>query len=374
MCVIIEKQPGFLIPHNMLDTACDINKHGFGISYINKGKLKTIKKADTPNDPKVIADILEPLKDVKVYIHLRHATVGDVVMMNCHPFDVSPAKRYQVQMMHNGTLWGFSPDKTSTPLDSRSDTLIFATKVVAPLIQRGYAYLGDKVLEDEFTIKILRSYITQNSVVVFFDNKGRSIRFNKSQGKDFEGFWASNDYSFQQSHYRSSTKTYNPTHQNAGQYRYMGEYGKKKAMVNEENLPWREADMSGVSDSSWSNWDEFNRTGGKPDVALLPKPDQSEIQTLKFEIEKIKDKIATSQYTEKSVMAEVTNVDLSVKKASFLERCGISDIDSLAKLSTTDLEELCENYPKGMADAFTFLLCDLINVRDTVIELKKKGV
>ena len=87
MCVILQIEPGTVVPADKLARACDINKHGHGIAYVHKGELKLIRSVAN-NDPKEIAATLERLRSHRVFLHLRHATVGPVTLANNHPMIV----------------------------------------------------------------------------------------------------------------------------------------------------------------------------------------------------------------------------------------------------------------------------------------------
>lgn len=205
MCVILEIEPNVIIPTDKLDCACDINKHGFGIAYVDNNEIKIIRDVSTPNDPKVVADHLQKLKKFKRFVHLRHATVGAVNLANCHPFVViQDKKKPRIAMMHNGTLQSYTP-----PADDKitSDTAMFNAHLVRPLALRLDAYLKTKYVIDDFIFKKLVDSECNYSVVVIFDAWGNVVKFNEQRGKQFDGWWASNDYSFSSNHQRSSTRT-----------------------------------------------------------------------------------------------------------------------------------------------------------------------
>jgi hypothetical protein len=88
------------------------------------------------------------------------------------------------------------------------------------------------LLENMIFRKVLLDYIIGNSVVVLFDNKERKLTLNVNKGKQFEGWWASNDYSFDEQHIRSSTRT---------PYSWAGAYGAydNKGGKQGSTLPFR---------------------------------------------------------------------------------------------------------------------------------------
>lgn len=355
MCVIIEKYPGTTLPSDKMEIACDVNKHGYGIAYVHKGRIRTIKKAvaGKNNDPGEILDILQPLKDKRVFIHLRHATVGDVCDINAHPFDVSPSKRLDIGLMHNGTLYDFTPAHPNK--EGYSDTLLFATNLVTPFLKRMHAFAGVDVLKDIYTREVLKKFLTNTSVVVLYDQLGNVIKLNESAGKEFEGWWASNTYSFNDQHLRSSkrsTQTYNYTGYNhqTHEYRWPQDY--------DNDLPWKK---QSVGVDGWANWDDFCR---KADIKKVTSEQAGKGE--QFELECIAARINLTQMSEKSVMTTVGSAmsDLSVKIDDFTKRTGLSSITEVMKLSKADLEELCETYPKGAAVMVIELCAEIVRLSD----------
>jgi hypothetical protein len=212
MCVIIVAEPGVVIPQDKLELACDINKQGFGLSWGGKTKIETERSIED-NDPKAIAKLLEQTKTHRRFLHLRYATVGEVTMENSHPFI---GMNGTFGMMHNGTLYNWKPLATSADKD-RSDSFIFFRDMVEPMAKMAHKFSGPTfLLENMIFRKVLLDYIIGNSVVVLFDNKERKLTLNVNKGKQFEGWWASNDYSFDEQHIRSSTRT---------PYSWAGAYG-----------------------------------------------------------------------------------------------------------------------------------------------------
>src|SRR3990167_10959404 len=92
MCVIIDRQPGVDISENMLEIACTINKDGYGLAFAEKGKI-IVHRSLGKNEPTDVKLILDKYKDKRVFLHLRHATVGEVSEINSHPFIVNTVKK-----------------------------------------------------------------------------------------------------------------------------------------------------------------------------------------------------------------------------------------------------------------------------------------
>lgn len=129
MCVLIIKPEGVDIPsESMLDAAYTINHDGCGLltpSMFYKGL----------SFPKFKRILKEIDKDEPAIIHLRHATAGNVNLVNCHPF-----RRGDVWFAHNGTL-------ELKPVGEMTDSETAFQTVIYPAIEE-YGYGSDKVKEE----------------------------------------------------------------------------------------------------------------------------------------------------------------------------------------------------------------------------------
>ena len=197
MCVIIHRKPGIDIPFAKLESACHVNADGMGLIAIDRGKLE-LRKFFEPkgNKPETLAKFLEDAKDLHVYAHLRFRTKGATDKDNVHPFGVLTSKKHGVdlQFMHNGTLSDFG---TKTECDSKQ----FAKTILRPLAERFLKSMEpNDLLHDTVFCSILDSYAGNNSVFLLTDNLGNHRIINYDNGKEFDGWWASNDYSFNRYH------------------------------------------------------------------------------------------------------------------------------------------------------------------------------
>lgn len=258
MCQIIELKAGATIPMDLLEITCDINKHGFGVAYTENGDIR-IERSITENDPKVLGKLLDDLRNKKRYIHIRHATIGEVTLANSHPFVVLEQKAHKkkkktaIVLMHNGTLWGYDDEKAK----GVSDTALFVDRFVRPLALRCEAFGGLKsVLRDEFFRKVMLDEIKTTDKILMLDNTGYAVTFNRSAGKDYpeHGFWASNDYSFSKTHGRSSSLT---TRGGFGEFDQRWNQGTaSRAMRGDQDallshLPWEETKEQVAEREAW---------------------------------------------------------------------------------------------------------------------------
>lgn len=202
MCVIIRREPGIIIPPTKIDSACHVNGDGYGFSVVDRGKMTTIKHhQDGGNNHEEILKHLEDAKDCEVFLHLRFTTAGETNEANCHPFEAFNGDNYQVMFMHNGTLHKFKKDK-----DPYSDSYHFNERILKPLLRRFYEVDGAGVLDNPLLADILESF-QGGSAFMLYDNEGNHLAIENSSCKQFEGWWASNEYSFNRTH-REPTTTY----------------------------------------------------------------------------------------------------------------------------------------------------------------------
>lgn len=203
MCVIIARNPGIEIDEQKIASACQVNPDGFGISVLDRGKIITTKQLT--NNSKTITQMLEEAKDHKVFLHLRYRTQGNVNLENCHPFTSFEGDGKQILFMHNGTVSDYGADDPNF-----SDTYLFNERVVKPMIDR-WVKLGnspESIFDDPMFLIIMQKYAGSTSKFVLYDEAGNQIIFNKKGGKEFDGWWASNDYSFNRFHRTGASTGY----------------------------------------------------------------------------------------------------------------------------------------------------------------------
>lgn len=207
MCVIINRKPGIEIPYEKIASACTVNPDGYGLIFLDRGKME-IKRGydDKGTDPDQIMKLLEDAKDINVVMHLRYTTVGKKNLSNTHPYTVLNNKEHgmDLQFMHNGTVSGAD---FRDPKGEFSDSHHFNKKVLTPLFERSLCLMDqDQLFNDPLIDIVMKQYAGTTSVFTLVDNNGNVKIVNKDRGKDYDGWWASNEYSFR-SNYRSSSGT-----------------------------------------------------------------------------------------------------------------------------------------------------------------------
>jgi predicted glutamine amidotransferase len=300
MCVIINRQPNVTIEYEKIQSACKVNPDGFGFAFVEDKSIIIIKEFDPKgNDPEKVARLLEDYKDYAVSLHLRFSTVGEKNADNCHPY-VTCMKDHDgvdVVFMHNGTLSDFKYK------DSRmSDSYHFNEEVVRPLFQRIAAFdTPESALNDPLFKTILTKYAGASSVFNILDSEGNILVINEDKGVKKDGWWASNDYSFNRYH-REPAKT-----ESKGGWYYNGSYYSREL--------------------------------------TYPEPDDEPIT-----------KDTTVKHLPTNVVKQVPDVVPPKLRETFVEVAKISSLDEVCKLNDEDIEELIEVYP----DYAKLLIQDLI--------------
>lgn len=289
MCVIINRDPNVEIEYGMIESACKVNPHGFGLMFAEDGKLNIIKEfKDEGNDPERIARLLEDHKDYTISLHLRYQTVGERSLLNCHPFVtcIKGEDDFDLAFMHNGTLSDFKRSDTKM-----ADSYHFNEEIVRPLALRVAAFdTPETVLWDPFLQEVLKKYSGVGSVFSLMDGEGNVLVINEDRGKKFEGWWASNDYSFNRYH-REPVKR----DDKSGWY-YNGKYYNRDYTYPPKNDP----------------------LPSKEETKLLPV----------------------------NIVKQVPEVEPPTPRQSFVEVAQISDLTEVARLTEEDIEELIEIYPE----------------------------
>lgn len=208
MCLIIQREPKFVLPFEKFKAAILNNPDGYGLSFPDDKGLSVFRTAETPDPEKLYRLINEELIDKKIMIHLRYTTAGSTSLRNSHPFPVLEKKTdgVDLRMAHNGTLHKY---KFSAKGDE-SDTRCFVREFVRPLFKRLIKGLDSiDILNDDFVKELLEDRLSTMSVLTFLDSEGNSLICNgeSNGGKQEEGWYYSNTYSFNESHRLPKTTT-----------------------------------------------------------------------------------------------------------------------------------------------------------------------
>jgi hypothetical protein len=369
MCVIIKKKAGVHIPPDMLELACDINKDGFGLSWVNKKKLVTIRDIKK-NDHTVIRAELEKHKDIEVFLHLRHSTVGVIDLDNSHPFfPLEEDDGLEVGFMHNGTLFDYVPAVNSeADKEKRSDSYQFSRYFLRPFLLRMKAWSDLKrtkklhLLGDYLVEQILSDQIgTGGSVFLLFDNLGNSMTVDGEKGKEYDWGWASNTYSFDAQHFRSSSRTPISFNNHGGITEHNSSFRPHAVRSNgsaygadDDGLPWGRETFPQNGAIKLSQWEE--------DLAKMDREDQLKAMdygNLQQQIDRVGSIIRQTDAGVDSMVSTIGKyVVYDSKRQKFLETAGLRSYAELFKLTRDNLENLTGEYPKAFSDLILDLLKD----------------
>lgn len=209
MCVIIDREPNVEIDFEKIKAACTVNPDGWGMLVEDRGKVELFREFNEKgNDPEAIAKMLEDSKEQHVALHLRYKTRGSKDLDNCHPFDIfgdEPPYNddYKLFLTHNGTITGYG-----TFNDDKSDTYFFGQEYVRPLFARLLeGFEPEEVMSDPFVQMLLEKESGTSSKLLLVDSFGNFLKTNTKEWFEFDGWTASNKYSFNVSHRTASTST-----------------------------------------------------------------------------------------------------------------------------------------------------------------------
>lgn len=336
MCVIIVKDPGVELPYDKLESACWVNSDGYGISVIDRGKIETKKVFDPKgNDPAAVAKLLEESKDLKTILHLRFRTAGEKAEEACHPFHILTKEQDDLDMllMHNGTMRTFEKKGSVEP-----DSYHFVQEIVRPLATRfGAAMTNEEIIEDPLFQRILSDYAGLSNKLVIYDNNGKVLIINKDQGKQYEGWWASNEYSFNRSHRGNG---FGPTTSSgvwAEGYQGATSSPYRPATTGASNTSGTGASSPRVLPASGSNTD----AGKSSSVVCLPTKEGREVAGV----------IKANTVTPASSV-----IHPPAKRETFVEITGLNNLSEAAVLEEDDIKDLVKELP----DVATLLIMDLL--------------
>lgn len=148
MCVaILQKEKAAKIPKVDFETYSRGNHDGYGIMYVDKGKLEIVKTMSLnehwDNYERIHRDFGQTSC---IGIHFRAGTQGVTDTTNCHPFRVSDT----MGMMHNGVFAGLKDDL-------KSDTHLFNEQYCIPL--------GNDIFDNISARTLLEKEVAHNKVI-----------------------------------------------------------------------------------------------------------------------------------------------------------------------------------------------------------------
>lgn len=171
MCIAVLQLPGATkLPMNKFMDYGRRNPDGFGLLYINDGKLdqyKTLGLNDFYNHYQSVFDKFN--KYSTILVHFRLGTQGKKDLNNCHPFLVND----EVGFIHNGiirTQWEWDKE-----YPDNSDTFIFNEKILKPI--------GSDVMYNQTAIELVSDYIGAGNKIPMISTRGDYIIYGQNNGE-----------------------------------------------------------------------------------------------------------------------------------------------------------------------------------------------
>lgn len=186
MCIIIAKHAEKKFDIEKIKFSQKSNEDGYGAMWYDES-LKTYHTLDF-EEYLAFLDTNNGLEAYNAVLHLRYATVGDVTITGCHPFDIGIG-----QMMHNGTIYSFKPNYND-PDKTKSDSSEIASSIKSLVSTSSLGILRT----DGFNTFLLEAIGTTINRIVIMDKAGNIHIYNEDLGNIVDGIWYSNDYHFKE--------------------------------------------------------------------------------------------------------------------------------------------------------------------------------
>ena len=88
----------------------DYHPHGWGLACISRDSALIEKESLKASDSHYLRERLsQPVSEKLMLSHIRYATIGNVEYKNCHPFTGRDCEGRRWTLIHNGTIFDFSP-------------------------------------------------------------------------------------------------------------------------------------------------------------------------------------------------------------------------------------------------------------------------
>lgn len=373
MCVIIHRQAGVEIPYEKLKNAVSRNRDGFGlITHLGCGELDVRHEFDPKgNDPEFIQSLLLDAKDHPVSLHLRYSTAGELSKLNCHPFKVGSKEDIgrDVYFFHNGTISQFSTGKKGP-----SDSNLFSKAIVQHAVKMAVDAYGEDWHKSPALSSILEYYAGTHSVFTLVDNYTGNLIINRDLGKEFDGWWASNNSYFNSpasttyySYGGSSKSTANPPGRSGAPLGSTATVSKTSCgMMTGTTSQTSSTTTTHSTEHVKSNvtallpWDRSSASQGNVVADKGTKETENmehitEAELLRREANKLKSFL--DLYTNKE--DSPTNGFImfkSIGSEKFRDLAGIYSLRDLVSLDPDDIDDIVDQFPR-MA---SMLICDLL--------------
>tara|TARA_R100000963_G_C4631511_1_gene96504 strand:+ start:181 stop:1296 length:1116 start_codon:yes stop_codon:yes gene_type:complete len=357
MCLIIKTDSPKQLSLGLLQTAYLNNSDGFGVMFHNKGKLHTQKIV--PKSFKDVEKLWSKYKDLDVPmgLHFRFNTMGDTSRAMSHPFQVlskSKGDDRDMWVMHNGP-------QLPTPMieDNKSDTHQFVKWVIRPQLSA-----NPKLLYNAEWQEMIEELIGTDKLL-FLDGKTKEfVIYNEDEGKEVDNIgWLSNTYSIQ------------PSYSSVRDYEY--DFDKDK-MTKVDKFSMYDDDYGYSGVYSNGRWNSGFGTARKSNISITDQSINEDVIDKENKSDEFgrtnldKDYDQATHYDESGKYTHTTFTPKSSASAYAMafdkvesDRLGNTKIDPLTKVEMyngrslewddvcyrdlEELEDLCEENPKGVA-------------------------
>jgi hypothetical protein len=375
MCVIIHRTANAIIPPEKIESACIVNADGFGLAIVDRGKIELVKEFNPKgNDPERVLKLLEEAKDLDLLLHLRFTTVGAKNIDNCHPFIVTKHEEdgIDIVMAHNGTISSFN-----IVGNDFSDSYMFNEMIIRPLIERSLLSSDvepETILQDDFVQLVLEEFVPSSSVVSFLDSNGKSLHIHENNGFEHEGWWSSNNYSFERTH---RTKGSSVTSFQGSRPYYSAPYRDQYTSEGWPGWDEEEKENPGALDAHLcDNTNPDPRTNVSLPYNSPTTPDDTEAQKVTAR----KEEYAKIAYTfkrakdNKSPCPSNSLIKLATApRTSFCKMAGIDKLEEVCIFEREDISELVHSYPETTILLIQDLLRELYIHGKTIEGDKNQG-
>ena len=174
MCIAILNN-GNIISENHFKTSLMFNPDGFGMSYIENGKLQVFRSLSS--DFKSLYARYKKVFNSTQYpilLHFRIGTSGGINLENCHPFYINKESVF----CHNGIIDNYGSK-------NMSDTREFNRDILSK-------FSSEDLFSNEALKELISTYIGYSKFILF-NNKGEFTIYNEDLGHwDNDNNWFSN--------------------------------------------------------------------------------------------------------------------------------------------------------------------------------------
>lgn len=221
MCIIAALPANVEIDKETFMTCWDNNDDGFGMMYVDNGKVVIEKSMIKKVAWRIYNRVRQHYPDSAKVLHWRIGTHGTRDLFNCHPFVIH---QDELCFVHNGIITNVADD----PLKLRSDTQMFNDLILKHLPPTFY--------KDPVYIELIEEYIGL-SKLVFLDKNNEIYIVKKRLGKMEGDVWFSNE-TYKKSRYYGSSTGYS--------YGYSGNYkGGSNSAGNTNIITWEKCEYCG---------------------------------------------------------------------------------------------------------------------------------